>query len=108
MDTFHQNAEPFTACFYCTINGLETGASFWGNFWPHLTFCYVQVEEVAVQNCLDTASYYSDQIKESLEVEPVDPVEDVQCTVGAQGKQIVTGDGLSLACLADHEELRGG
>jgi len=36
----------------------------------------------------------------------VHPVEEVQASVQAQGEQVVGGDGLRLAGLADHEQLR--
>ncbi len=36
---------------------------------------------------------------------PVDPVEDVEPPVGAQGEEVVAGDGLRLSGLAHHEQL---
>ena len=36
---------------------------------------------------------------------PVDPVKDVEAPVGAQGEQVVAGDGLRLTGLAHHEQL---
>lgn len=36
----------------------------------------------------------------------IDPVEDVQCPIGAQSKQIVGGDAFRLTRLTDHEQLR--
>lgn len=36
----------------------------------------------------------------------VDPVGNVQCPVDAQGKEIMRGDCLGLACSLQHEELR--
>jgi len=68
--------------------------------------CDVQIKEVAVENSLNTSSYNSNQVKESLKVVAVDPVEDVQTTVAAQCKQIVAGNSLSLSSLAYHEQLR--
>ena len=65
----------------------------------------VQIEEIAVEDGLDTAGDDGDDVVESLEVVSVDPVEDVEATVGAESEEIVAGDGLSLAGLADHEEL---
>ena len=65
----------------------------------------VQIEEIAVEDGLDTAGDDGDDVVESLEVVSVDPVEDVESSVGAESKEIVTGDGLRLAGLADHEEL---
>ena len=69
------------------------------------TFCDIEIEEVTVEHCLDTASYNSNKVKKALKVEAVDPVEDIEGTVGTQGKQIMAGDGLCLPCLADHEQL---
>lgn len=77
-------------------------------FWHqkgHLTFSYVQVEEITIEYCLHTASNDSDQVKEALKVVSVDPVKEVQGAVGAQGKQVVAGDCFSLTCLAHHEQL---
>lgn len=68
-------------------------------------FCDVQVEEVAVQNGLDNASHHSNEVKEALEVEAPDPVDEIQSAVEAQEEQVVGGDGLRLPCFADHEEL---
>lgn len=69
------------------------------------TFCDVQVEEVAVQNGLDDAGHHSNEVKEALEVEAPDPVDEIERAVEAQEEQVVGGDGLRLPCLADHEEL---
>lgn len=65
--------------------------------------CDVEIKEVTVENSLNTSSYNSNQVKESLKVVAVDPVEDVQTTVAAQCKQIVAGNSLSLSSLAYHE-----
>jgi len=65
----------------------------------------VQVEEIAVQHGLDASSDDSDEIEESGIVVSVDPVEDVESTVGAQREQIVRRDGLSFARFGYHEEL---
>ena len=65
----------------------------------------VQVEEVTVEDGLNDPGYNGDGIVEILIVIAVDPVEDVEATVGAESKEIVAGDRLRLAGLADHEEL---
>ena len=70
------------------------------------TFRDVQVEEVAVQDGLHNAGHHGDEVKEALEVEAPDPVDEVQGAVEAQEEQVVGGDGLCLPGLADHEELR--
>lgn len=71
-----------------------------------LTFGNVQIEEVAVQDGLDEASHNGNHVKEALEVETPDPVEEIEGSVQAQEEQIMGGDGLGLTSLADHKELR--
>jgi len=66
----------------------------------------IQVEEIAVQDGLDASSNNSNEIEESSIVVSVDPVEDVQCTVGTQRKQVMRCDGFSFAGFWYHEELR--
>lgn len=53
------------------------------NFCDHngFTFRDVEIEEVAVEDSLDATGDYSDQVEESLEVETVHPVENVQGAV---------------------------
>lgn len=70
------------------------------------TFCDIKVEEVTIQDSLHHSGHDGDQIKEALEIETPDPVEDVEGPVQAQAEQVMSGDGLRLAGLADHEELR--
>ena len=65
----------------------------------------VKIEEVAVEDGLDAAGDDSDDVIEALEVVAVDPVEDVEATVGAEGEQVVAGDRLGLPGLGDHEQL---
>jgi len=69
------------------------------------TFCDVEIEEVTVEDGLDTSSDDGDEVQKSLGVIAVDPVEDVQGAVDAKGKQVVTRDCLGLARLTDHEQL---
>ena len=73
---------------------------------PNITFSDIQVEEVTVKSCLDTSSNNGDKVIEPFIVVSVDPVNDVQSSVGTQGKQIMAGDCLCLASLGDHEQLR--
>ena len=68
-------------------------------------FCDVEIEEVTVEDGLDDPGHDSDDVIETLEVEAVDPVENVESAVGAEREEIVAGDGLGLAGLGDHEEL---
>jgi len=55
---------------------------------------------------LDTSSYNGDKVIESLKIVAVDPVDDVQGTVGTQCKQVVAGDGLCFTSLGNHKQLR--
>lgn len=71
-----------------------------------LTSGNIQVEKVAVEDRLHNAGQDGDKIIEILGVVAVDPVENVEGTVGAEREQIMTGDRLGLARLADHEQLR--
>lgn len=71
-----------------------------------LTFCHVKVEEVTIENSLDDPSHDGNHVKEALKVEPPDPVEEVEGAIDAQTEQIVGSDGLGLAGLANHKELR--
>lgn len=70
-----------------------------------LTFCNIQIEEIAVEDGLHHASDDGDHVKESLKVEPPYPVDEVEGSVESKEEQVVGGDGLSLAGLADHEKL---
>lgn len=67
------------------------------------TFRNVQVEEVAIKNCLDNSGDHGNEVKEALKVETPDPVDQIQSTIEAKEEQIVGGDGLRLPSLADHE-----
>jgi len=65
----------------------------------------VKVEEVAVEDGLHAPGHDGDDVIEALRVVPEDPVENVEAPVGAEGEQVVAGDGFRLAGLANHEEL---
>lgn len=75
-------------------------------FFIFLTFGDIKIEEVTVEDCLDYARHDGDHVKEALEIETPNPVEEIKGPVHAQAEQVVGGDGLGLASLADHEELR--
>ena len=80
-----------------------------GPLWPAptlATFGDVEVEEIAVEDRLDQAGHDGNEVKEALEVVAPDPVEEIERAVHAQCEQVVAGDGLRLARLAHHEELR--
>lgn len=70
-----------------------------------LTFCYIQIEEIAVEDGLNNPSDNGDHVKEALKVEPPYPVDEVQSSVESQEKQVVCGDGLSFAGLTNHKKL---
>lgn len=70
------------------------------------TFGDIKIEEVTVEDSLNHSSYHGNQVKEALKIETPDPVEEIQGSIQAQAEQIVGGDRLCLAGLADHEELR--
>lgn len=74
--------------------------------WFILTFCHVKVEEVTVENGLYDSRHHSDLVEEALGVVAPQPVGDVESSVEAEEEQVVGGDGLRLARLGDHEELR--
>lgn len=66
----------------------------------------VQVEEVTVEDGLHDAGHHGDLVEEALGVVTPHPVGDVERSVQAEEEQVVGGDGLGLARLGDHEELR--
>lgn len=66
----------------------------------------VEVEEIAVQDRLDGSGKDRNQIVVSLGVVPVDPVEQIQGTVGTQREQVMTGNTFRFARFADEEQLR--
>ncbi len=55
---------------------------------PSLTFCDVEVEEVTVEDSLNTASHHSNKVKESFKIVAVGPVQDVEGTVGSYGETV--------------------
>lgn len=66
----------------------------------------IKVEEVTVEDSLDQTGHDGDQVKEAFKVETPDPVEEIEGPIHAQAEQVVGGDRLRLASLADHEQLR--
>lgn len=70
------------------------------------TFGNIKVEEVTVEDRLDHASNNSNHVKEALEVETPDPVEEIEGPIEALAEQVMGCDRFCLAGLADHEELR--
>lgn len=72
---------------------------------PALTFCYIQIEEITVENGLNDPSDNGNHVEESFEVEPPYPVNEVQSSVESQEKQVVRGDSLSFTSFTDHKKL---
>ena len=62
-----------------------------------LTLRYVEIEEVTVENSLHNSSHDCDPVMESFHVIPVDPVENVQGSVGSKSKQVVRSDCLCFS-----------
>lgn len=54
---------------------------------------------------MNASSDDSDEIEESSIVVSVDPIKDVESTVGAQREQVMRRDGFGFACFGNHEEL---
>lgn len=65
----------------------------------------VDIEEVTVEDSLEQTRDPSDPVSVALGDVAVDPVEEVEASVGAECKQVVGGDGLCLACALQHEQL---
>jgi len=74
-------------------------------FLPLEDFRDVKIEEVAVEDGLDATGDDGDDVVEALEVVSVNPVGDVEGTIGSESEQVVAGDGLSFASFAHHEQL---
>jgi hypothetical protein len=70
------------------------------------TFSDVQVEEIAVEHRLNNSSHDGDEVVVVLSPVAVDPVEQVETSVHAKGKEVVGGDAFRLSSLGHHEQLR--
>ena len=68
-------------------------------------FCDVEIEEVTIEDSLDTSGHDSNDVIEAFSIVSVHPVEDVETTIGAESKQVVAGNTLSFSGLGYHEEL---
>lgn len=68
-------------------------------------FCYVEIKEITVQDCLNDACHDGDHVEEAFEVEAPDPIHEIQGAIEAEEEQVVSGDGLGFSGLADHEQL---
>lgn len=69
------------------------------------TFGHIQVEEVTVKDGLYNSRHHWDLVIEVLCLVPSDPIGQIEQSIEPQEEQVVSGDGLSLSSLADHEEL---
>lgn len=65
----------------------------------------VKVEEVSVENGLDDSGDNGNWVEEALGVVSIDPVEDVEESVGSEGEEVVSSDGFSVSGTREHEEL---
>jgi len=94
-----------------SINGLHSWntiifiLSWQLKFLPLQHLSNVKIEEITVENGLNTTCYDGDDVIETLSVVPVHPVEDVEGSVGSKSEQIVAGDALRLPSLGHHEQL---
>ena len=70
-----------------------------------ITFGNIQVKEITVKCCLNTSSNDGNKIIESLIVVSIDPIDNVQSTVGPQCKQVVASDTFCFTSLGDHKQL---
>jgi len=67
--------------------------------------CDIEIEEVAVEDSLNTASHDRDGIVGSFVDVSVDPVDDVEGAVGSQSEQIVRRYRFSFPGFRHHEQL---
>lgn len=65
----------------------------------------VKVEEVGVEDSLNDSGDNSNRVEEALSVVSVDPVEDVEESVGSKGEEVVSGDGFGVSSSGEHKEL---
>jgi len=66
----------------------------------------IEIEEIGIENGLNDTSDDGDRIEECLRVVAIDPVENIQRTIGAEGEKIMSSYRLRRACLGQQEELR--
>ena len=65
----------------------------------------VEIEEVAVEDGLHTTGNNGDDVIKAFAIVSVDPVEDVEATVGAESKQVVASNALGFSGLGHHKKL---
>lgn len=68
-------------------------------------FCVVDVEKVRVDNGLKNTGQNGHVVEASFKEVPVDPVGNVQCSVNAQGENVMGGDVFGRACSLQHVQL---
>ena len=69
------------------------------------TFSDVKVKEIAVEECLNTASHNGNDVVKALRIVSPDPVDNVQRTVRSKSKEVVRSDGLCFTSFGNHKEL---
>jgi len=70
-----------------------------------VSLCDVEVEEICVQEGLDGPRNPDNPVNIPLGVVAVDPVDQVQATVEAKGKEVMGVNSLSLSCNLEHVKL---
>lgn len=63
----------------------------------------VDPEKVRVQNGLQDPRKNGDGVPMAFRKVPVEPIEDVECSISAQSKEIVCGDCFGFAGSLEHE-----
>lgn len=71
-----------------------------------LTFGYVQIEKVTIQNCLHDTSNYSDEIVMTFHVIPVNPIQDIESSISSQREEIMRRNTLRFSGSRYHKQLR--
>ena len=65
----------------------------------------IEIEEVAVEDSLNTACNDSNDVIKTLAIVSVDPIENVEATVRTESKQVVAGDAFGLPGFWHHKKL---
>lgn len=65
----------------------------------------VKVEEIGVKNSLHNSGNDGNRVEKALGVVSINPVENVEESVGSEGKEVVGSDCFSVSSSGKHEEL---
>lgn len=65
----------------------------------------VKVEEIGVKNGLHNSGNNGNRVEEALGVVSINPVENVEESVGSEGEEVVSRDSFSISSPGKHEEL---